>query len=103
MALNSDLISDGLPQLKESFSQEQSSGVFFTVDITLEKHELDSFGKRVRDQSLCFVVLAELTTSLNETTIDKILIVSDKSKDGEIKAKEPDFKPSCHYSLKYKS
>jgi hypothetical protein len=47
MALNSDLISDGFRRLKESTSQQKSSGVFFTVDITLEKHELDSFGKRV--------------------------------------------------------
>ena len=68
-------------QQEHEQQQQHHFKVFLNVDSSLGKNELHNFGKRARDQSVCFVVLAELKKSPKEK-IENILSVSEKIKDG---------------------
>jgi hypothetical protein len=54
------------------------------------------FGDDCEHQSDCFEKLLCISAKCDQ--VDKI-----QEKPNDFKAKEPDFKPSCYYNLKYKS
>jgi hypothetical protein len=60
VASDSKLVSDSLKRFKDSFDDEaEPFRVYMYADPSASTKELDLFGRKARDHSLCSIVLAD--------------------------------------------